>query len=167
MKKLFCFFSALIILSGCQRKQFFLSSSEIDIVKKAHDAYFKGDWESFKSVFDEKARIWVNAPRLKDTRILPDRFIDSLKAGLMNYTEYKIGKNPDYEDPGYSMIVDDEGEKWVHSWITWLGKTRSGKEVIVPVFTVSHFKENKINIQFIYFNALPGYLAKQDELLQK
>ena len=162
MKKLLCFATVLLILSSCNDKQFFISSSEIDIVKKANEAYFKGDWEAFKSLYNEKARIWVNAPRLKDTRITPDQLVDLLKADIEKYTEYKMGQNPDYEDPGYSMIIDDEGGKWVTNWITWLGKTRNGKEVITPVFHSYHFKENKIEIHFIYFNALPGYLATQE-----
>jgi len=160
MKKLLSLVLIFLIIS-CNEKQFFIESSEIDIVKKANEAYFKGDWKTFKSVFDDNARIWVNAPRLKKTRITPDQLIDSLRSGLTKYTEYKSGANPDYEDPGYGMIVDDEGGKWVHSWITWLGKTKNGKEIITPVFLVSHFKENKIVIQFIYYNALPGYLATQ------
>lgn len=163
MKKLFCFFSAIVILFACQRKQFFISSPEIDVVIQAQVHYLKGDWESFKSVFDTNARIWINAPRLKNTRITRDQLIDTMKASLSDYSEYKIGANPDYEDPGYGMIVDDEGGKWVHTWITWLGKHRSGKEIIIPVFTVSHFKENKIDIQFVYYNALPGYLANQED----
>ncbi|MFN2457453.1 MAG: hypothetical protein ABR502_04555 [Chitinophagaceae bacterium] len=171
MNKLFCLISVILILSAChkkqfvlsspERKQFVLSSPEIDIVRKAGDAYFKADWKSLKSVFAENARIWINAPRLRDTKITVDQLMDSIKKNLLNYSEYKIARNPDYENPGYAMITDDEGAKWVHSWITWLGKTRNGKEIIVPVFLVAHFKQDKIVILFAHFNALPAYLANK------
>jgi len=61
------------------------------------------------------------------------------------------------------MIIDDDGSKWVHSWITWLGITYNGNKVVTPVFHVSHFNKNKIDIHFIYYNALPGYLATQQQ----
>ena len=98
---------------------------------------------------------------MKKTVITPDQLIDTLKEGITNYSEYKVGQNPDYENPLYEMIVDDDGGKWVHCWLTWLGKTKKGIEVVTPVHFSSHIKENKIVIHFINFNTLPGYLAMQ------
>ncbi len=161
MRKLFYFISVVVILISCRQKQYFNSSPEIDIIKKANEAYFKRDWETFKSVFSDKARVWLNAPRLKKTVLTKDQLIDTLKAGLLNYAEYKVGKNPDYEDPLYEMIVDNEGGKWVHCWLTWIGRLGNGTEIVIPVHLSSHIKENKIEIHFIYYNALPGYLATQ------
>ena len=155
MKKLFCFASALLILTACQQKQYFTSSPEIDLVKKANEAYFKGDWETLKSVFADKAKAWFNTSRWKDMALTPDQLIDSFKAGVTNYSEYKMDENPVYE-----MIVYD-GAKWVHCWYTWSGKTKNGKEVSVPAHLSSLIKDNKIVLHFIIVNTLPGYLAMQ------
>lgn len=162
MKRISWFLLITMVIFSCNEKQFTLTSPEIDIAIKANEAYFNGDWKTLKSVFTDDARIWVNAPRLKNTKITADQFIDSLKADLTNYSEYKLGNNPDYEEPGYGMIIDDSGAKWVHSWITWLGVTRNGKKIITPVFLVAHFKKDKIEILFIYYNELPAYLATKE-----
>ena len=159
MKKLFYFISIVFTLVSCREKQYFNSSSEIDLIKKANEAYFKADWETYKSVFADKVRIWYNTPRSKKTVLTKDQLIDTLKAGLLNYTEYKEGKNPDYVDALYEMIVDNEGGKWVHCWLTWIGRSNNGTEVVTPVHLSSLISEGKVEIHFIYFNALPGYLA--------
>jgi len=161
MRKLIYFISIVVILFSCRAKQYFNSSPEIDLIKKANEAYFKGDWETYKTVFSDKARVWFNAPRLKKNVLTKDQLIDTLKAGLLNYTEYKEGKNPDYVDPLYEMIIDNEGGKWVHCWLTWIGRANNGTEVITPVLLSSHIKDNKVEIHFINFDALPGYLAIQ------
>ena len=161
MKILFYFISIVVILVSCREKQYFNSSPEIDLIKKANEAYFKADWETFKSVFADKARIWFNTPRSKKTVLTKDQLIDTLKVDLLYYTEYKVGKNPDYEDPLYEMIVDNEGGKWVHCWLTWTGRSGNGTEVVTPVHLSSLIKEGKVEIHFIYFNALPGYRAMQ------
>lgn len=67
MRKLFYFFSAVVIFFSCQSKQFFIFSAEFNIVKTANEAYFKGDRETFNSTFSDNAKIWLNTPRLKST----------------------------------------------------------------------------------------------------
>jgi len=89
MNKLFNFAICLLIISPCDQKQFVISSPEIDIVRKANEAYFKGDWVTFRSASDDNARIWLNAPRLKNTKITPDQLIDSFKADIKNILTIK------------------------------------------------------------------------------
>lgn len=164
MKKLIYIGLAATILISCQeKKQYHRSSPEIDLVRKANETYFNGDWQTFKSLFSDKARIWLNAPRRKNTVLTKEQFTDTLKAGVAGFVEFKVGQDPDYEDPLYEMIVDDEGGKWVHAWFTWIGKTKQGKEVITQVHVSSQIKDNKIEIHFVYVNTLPAYLALQAE----
>lgn len=162
MKKLVYVFLAAIILIACREKQYLRSSPEIDVVKKANEVYFKGDWQTFHSLFSENARIWLNAPRQKKTVLTPAQFTDTLKAGVSGFEEFKVGQNPEYEDPLYEMIIDDEGGKWVHCWLTWIGKTKQGKEVVTTVHLSSQIKDNKIDIHFVNVNTLPAYLALQE-----
>lgn len=161
MRKLFYAFSISFLISSCSGKQYFNSSPEIDVVKAACDAYFKGDWNAVKSFFTPEARIWFNTPRLQHTKLNTDQYIESMKADLAYLSDYRSGKNPDYEDPVYEMIIDNEGNKWVHAWMTWIGKTTNGKEVVSPLHISSQVKEGKIDIHFVYFNALPMYMAFQ------
>lgn len=156
MRKLFFAVLALLVLNACQEKQYFDASPEIDLVKKANDAYFKGDWSTMRSVFADTARIWFNTWHTKNDGLTPDQFVETLKTGLENYSEYKMGDEPIYE-----MIVTDEGDKWVHCWFLWSATTKSGVEVNTPVSIGGMVKDGKIVYEAAVVNALPGYLAAQ------
>lgn len=139
-------------MAACQKKQYFTSSPEIDMVKKGNEAYFKGDWETLRSNYANDAIIYDN--HWDSTKTLtPDQIIEQFKKGLANFTEYRMGDNVN------EMIVTDTGEKWVHSWFIWIGKTKEGKEASTPVNVSFLVKDNKIAMQVNIFNALPGYLA--------
>lgn len=157
MKKSFLILPVIFLLTyACQQqeKQYFTTSPEIDLVKKANDAYFKGDWETFKSCYSDTAKVWINTDPAHDSPITVDQMIDSFKKGLENTSEYKIGDFYVNE-----MTVNDNGGRWVHTWLTWTGKTKDGKDVIFPVNLSSNVVDNKIVIAGLIYNALPGYLA--------
>ena len=161
MEKVFYSVTVLLLFTACGRKQYFNSSPEIDIVKRASDAYYEGDWGGLKSIFNDTARIWFNTPRKQKYKLNTDQYIEAMKADLVNFSEYKPGRDPDFPNPVYEMIVDNEGNKWVHVWMTWVGKTKNGHSVVSPLHISSQVKNDKIALHFVYFNALPAYLALQ------
>ena len=154
MKTLFTFLSLILLLAGCQQKQFYSSCPEIDMIKKADAAYFSGDWATFRSMFADTAK--VNNNTWLGGEISPDQFIETLKTGLASYTEYHQGESPFYE-----MIIDDKGQKFVHAWWQWIGTHKNGKKVTVVVHVTAQFAGDKIGWLGAISDSLPGYLAEQ------
>ncbi len=153
MKKLLYLISACLILAACQKKQYYTSSPEIDLLKKANEAYFKGDWETLRAAYADTAKIWVNTLP-PETPLTPDQMIEAFKRDVSALSEYHMGENPVYE-----MVITDTGEKWIHCWLLWSGELKNGKEYSSPVHLASQVKDNKIVFNFILFDGLPGYLA--------
>ena len=154
MKTLFTFLSLIILLAGCQQKQYFSSCPEIDMIKKADAAYFSGDWATFRSIFADTAK--VNNNTWLGGEISPDQFIETMKTDLANYTEYHQGESPFYE-----MIIDDKGQKFVHAWWQWAGTHKNGKKVSVVVHVTAQMAGDKIGWLGAISDSLPGYLAEQ------
>ena len=154
MKNLVVVALVLLLLGACQKKQYFTASPEIDLVKKANAAYFAGDWDTFKSAYADTAKIWFNKWHSNNPGLTPDQFIETLKGGLANYSEYKVA-----ETPIYDMIINDTGDNWVQCWLLWSAKTKTGTEVNVPVHLSLMVKSNKVVYQALIVDALPGYLA--------
>ena len=151
----------LLILAACQKKQYFSSSPEIDQIKKGNEAYFKGDWATLRSLYADTAQIWVNTWHENSKGQTPDEYIEGLKGGLANMSNYKEG-NPTI----YEMVVTDDGTKWVHCWMHWTGSTKGGKEVKSVVHATFSIKDNKVIYQGNIYDSLPGYLAMQPDSTQ-
>lgn len=154
MKTLLYFTLPLLLLASCQQKQHFMSSPEIDLVKKANEAYFKGEWDALRAMYSDTAKVWNNTWPYTEKPETADQLIEGFKNGTANLAEYKMGAHPVYE-----MVITDEGDKWIHCWLLWEGKTKNGKSYSSPVHLVSIVKDNKIVVHFLLYNALPGYLA--------
>jgi hypothetical protein len=146
---------ALLTLFSCQQRQYYTSSPEIDLVKKADAAYFAGDWESLRSCYADSSKTWVNAWHTQQEGVSIDKLINSYKTGLLSYESYKP------ENQEYEMVVNDKGEKWVHCDMVWIGKTKRGKEVRVPVHLTSMVTDNKIVYHKLYYDSFPLYSATQ------
>ncbi len=155
MKKLVLFFPILLIVSACGKKQYFTTSPEIDLVKKGNEAYFKGDWETFRSLFADTAKIMFNT--WMGDEIGPDAYTDMLKSGVADLAEYHMK-----DDAIFEMVITDTGEHWVHTWLLWMAKHKNGKEISSPVHIATMIKDGKVYYQGIISNQLPGYLARMN-----
>jgi hypothetical protein len=157
MKKLVLILASALLLMACQPKpqQYFTSSPEIDMVKKANAAYVANDWKTMRAIYSDNARIYDNTwDSLK--AITPDAFITALQTSLENYSEHSLG-----DDAVYEMIVTDEGEKWVHNWFLWKGKHNNGKTVEMPIHLSFRIVDSKVAFQVNMYNVLPAFLAGQ------
>lgn len=142
-----------VVISACQKKQYYTASSEIDLVKKGNEAYLKADWETLKSLYADTAKILVN--KWMGEEISVDQFIEMEKAEVGTLSEYKIG-----DDAIYEMVELDNGVRWVHTWLLWSGKYKNGKEVRTPVHISTQVLNGKAVWQGFIVDTLPGYLAQ-------
>ncbi len=156
MRKLI-FILPLLVLLSCeqQKKQFFTTSAEIDLVKKGNKAYIDRDWSTLRSLYADTAKIADNV-WTPDKFVTPDQFIEEMKTSLADFTEIKLS-----DDIEYNMIVTDDGQTWVLCWFNWIGKHKNGKEISTPVHLGFLMAGGKVAFQGLMYNQLPLYLATQ------
>ena len=156
MKKLIFFVFLAAGIVGCQKKQYFTACPEIDLIKKGSDAYSKGDWDGLRSLYADTAKVMVNTWMNQQAMTL-DQFIEMEKTGAASYASYKIG-----DDAIYEMVVTDEGDHWVHTWLNHTATLKNGKVVSNPVHISSLVANGKVVWQGFIFDNLQGFLAAQD-----
>lgn len=157
MKKVILFFIPVLLLLACQtesvKQQYFTSSPEIDLVRKGNAAYAAGNWQELRSMYADTAKVYDNV--WEDSLALsPDNFISALQTSVENYTEYTIADNAIYE-----MVINDEGQTWVHNWFLWKGKHKNGMDVSIPIHLSFQVVDDKVAFQANMYNTLPAYLA--------
>lgn len=152
MKKILISAFALLALAACQKKQWFASCPEIDLVKKGNAAYFSGDWTTFRGVYADTCKIYDNVWDAKKA-VSPDDFTKGVQTTLANFSEYKMGIS------NYEMVVADNGEKWVHNWFVWQGKHKNGQAIEIPIHITFRVIDDKVVLQANFYNFLPAYLA--------
>ena len=160
MKKLVFFITVIAFCISCQENQpskhYFEQSPEIDIAKKAIDAYLKQDWEIFKSLYSDTARIWHNEYYAKNPGLSIDEVIESNKEPLASLVYYR------FEGELWEMIVNNKGEKWVHFWGNWVAKlAEEGEDVEIPVHIAYGVVDNKIVYEAGFWDNFPLFLAQQ------
>ena len=146
-------------LIACQKKQYYTSSPEIDLVKKGNEAYIKGDWTALRSLYADTAKVVINT--WLDQAMTADKFIETEKAGTAGLSEYKM------ENTIMEMVVDDSGSHWVHTWFLHIAKFKNGKEAKVPVHFTTRVENGMVVFQGFIFDSLPGFLAAQDSTAGK
>jgi hypothetical protein len=131
MKKLFFLLTAFWFVA-CQqpKKQYFEASPEIDSVKKSFHAFLSQDWDTFRSIYADSAKIATNTSD-SSKFVNVDQFIIKENYGMgIGYNHGKIHKIDD--DAVYSMFITDKGEKWVLLWFNFSSKildsTKTGYE---------------------------------------
>lgn len=146
-----------VSFTACQqKKQFFSSSPEIDMIKKLDQSFASADWTSYRSSYADTAQIWFNSWG-DGTGISADSLVANLRAARANYTDVKLNDMAVYE-----MIETDGGDRWVHRWGRWDVQHKNGKAVSWPSHAAFLVSDGKIRGAGYIFNALPGYLANQD-----
>ena len=156
MKKLIFFILLATTIVSCQKKQYFTECPEIDLIKKGSDAYVKGDWDRLRALYADTVKILFNTWDNKQAMNL-DQFIELEKNGAASYASYKIG-----DDAIYEMVITDEGEHWVHTWLNHTSTLKNGKSVSNPVHISSLVAGGKVVWQGFILDNLQGYLAAQD-----
>ncbi|MGZ0016392.1 ester cyclase [Yeosuana sp. AK3] len=139
MKKLLIFGLAIVLFTSCnqQAKRYTQQSPEIETVKKLLENYNNQVYDT--SVFADSSKSFFNAS--KDEFMSPSETVAMHK---QNDALYSTRGFTD-EDPEYEMVVTDDGETWVNSWLNWKGTLKSnGKEFQMPVHLTYQFVDGKI-----------------------
>ena len=119
-------------------KQYFEECPEIDLGKKLVKAYLDQDWETYRSCYSDTARIWQNAWYSSD-----------------------LG-NSIYEETIWEMIINNNGDKWVHFWGKWVGKlSPDSEELAVPVHLAFGVVADKVVYEAGFWDNLPMYMAQK------
>jgi len=162
MKKLHLLIVAAILIgmAGCQnepvKKQYFTEAPEIEIAKKAVNAFQNNDHETYKTCFADTARFWHNQSWVTNPGLTMDEQLQVLENALSTREYFK------FENEIWEMIVQDEGIHWVHVWA--ILKTKyigDSVEIEVPVHIAFSVVNNKIVYELIIQDTLPFYLAEQ------
>lgn len=139
------------------KQQYFESSPEIDLVKKGNMAYLNKDWQTLRSLYTDSALLAENIWE-RDKMISADQYIEESKKFAEMLDGYNIA-----DDAIYNMIINDNGEKWVLTWFKFVGKTKDGREVSIPVNMNLKFERGKIAFQSSMYDQLPIFLALQPD----
>ena len=144
---------------SCQKpapKQYFESSTEIDVCKKAIEAYLTQDWEMYRSCYADTAKIWHNKYFAKYPPQNIDDIISNVKGPLASSVYYR------YEGVIWEMIIQNGGQNWVHFWGNWVGKMNDNSDEVETMVHVAYSLENgKIVMEAGFWDNLPLYLANQ------
>ena len=163
MKTQFILFLSLgILLIPCclqsqTTKQYFEECPEIDLGKKLIKAYLNQDWETYRSCYSDTVRIWQNAWYTSDPGITLEEEIKATKDFVSKLATYT------YEETIWEMIVNNNGDKWVHLWGKWVGKlTPNGDELVVPVHIAFSVIGDKIVYEAGFWDNLPMHFVQQE-----
>lgn len=162
MRKLnvFIVIAILIGVAACQnepvKKQYFEQAPEIEIAKKAGNAFQNNDPETYRTCFADTARFWHNQSWVTEPGITIGEQLQVLENVLSTKEYYR------YENGIWEMIIQDGGTHWVHFWAIlktkYIGDT---VDIEVPVHFAFKVVDNKIVYELGIFNTLPFYLAEQ------
>lgn len=162
MKKLHVFIvtAILIGMAACRnepvKKQYFEEAPEIDIAKKAVNAFQNNDPETYRTCFADTVRFWHNQNWITEPGLTMDEQIQVLQNVLSTKEYYR------YENGIWEMIIQDGGTHWVHFWA--ILKTKyigDAVEITVPIHIAFSVVDNKIVYESGIHNQLPFYLAEQ------
>ncbi len=159
MKKFALLFFATVLFFACQPKgpeRYASASPEIDLIKAHVKDYNDGNWAAWTAVYADTAKVYHNTL----TPASPLEVQEGLKTNLEAASSYNLGG----DDQFYEMVIDDDGEKWVNSWVTWKGTLAgNGKELIIPVHATYQFVGDKIVKEHAYYD-LSGFTAMMQEI---
>ena len=148
MKALLSVLLLLLIVSCQSEKSYYTDSPEINLAKKGNEAYQNQDWETLRSVFADSASVIVNG--WWGEEITSDEYISLLQESTSNLIEYSFS-----DDSFYEMIVNDDGDKWVHAWSLWTGTFNNGNSAKTVVNLGWLFENDKVKVMTVIYNSLP------------
>ena len=115
---------------------------EIDLMKKEMEAYAKGDWDTYRSCFDDSALLVVNQwPSDSTTKKV------SLDSAIANHKKGRetMWDSMNVNKPIYEVVTDSAGNKYGHIWAKLTPKfKKTHEEVTIVVFGSVGFKNNKL-----------------------
>ena len=162
MKKLFLLGLTVLLFVACQnnKKQFTMTSPEIDEVRALVKDYHDGNWESWVTHYADTAKIFHNTWDESKGKTSAET-VESLKMILSNMSSYHFEE--DDELPWYEMVTNDKGSTWVYFWGNWKGTlAANNKELQIPVHLSLKFANGKIAREEGFYNLSEFTTALQE-----
>lgn len=135
-----------LLLGACQQGpvRYTQNSPEIDTVKKLIANYDSKNYDT--SMYADTSKTYYNT---NDDDMSPSEAMDYHRQSEVNYTSRGFGN--DHQE--YEMVVTDDGETWVNSWLEW-GCTlaANGKQISIPVHLTFQFVDGKIVKEYGYWD---------------
>lgn len=137
-KVLFLCAGLALVLNACQEApvRYTQNSPEIDTVKKLISNYDSKNFDT--SMYADTSKTYYNT---NDVAMSASEAMDYHKQTDINYASRGFGN----ENQEYEMVVTDDGETWVNSWLDWKGTMAiTGKEIEIPIHLTFQFVDGKI-----------------------
>ena len=138
----------LTVFLCCEKPQqkYFSQSPEITSFKTSISQYNNGDWESWRTLFADTAKLYINAKK----SITATDLENAQKEMLTNFSSYGF----EDEDTFIEMIITDDGETWVNYWANWQGTLIANNTTIdVPVHITAQYIDGKIVELYDYYDS--------------
>ena len=147
-KNILTFISLFIgIASFSQEKNgtIYIKHPNIDIVKKAMDAYLKKDDATNMQIYSDTAKWWVSGQMEK-----PIGIKEAIKMWNTDFDYYDSIKLKPVGYPDYLEYTKDNSQV-VQSWWQWSGKSKKTGEIVTIDFVqFDDFKAGKIVFEYAY-----------------
>lgn len=148
MKNIILLGLAIVLFTACEKqdKRYTQQSPEIETVKKAIKSYNDKTYDM--SVYADSSKTFFNS-NSKDKFMSNAETVAYHKANDENYSKRGFTNN----DPEYEMVVTDDGEIWVNSWLEWKATLAANeKEITIPIHLTYQFVDGKIVRQVGYWD---------------
>ncbi len=148
MKNIILLGLAIVLFTACEKqdKRYTQQSPEIETVKKAIKSYNDKTYDM--SVFADSSKTFFNS-NSKDKFMSNEETVAYHKANDENYSNRGFTNN----EPEYEMVVTDDGEIWVNSWLEWKATLAANeKEITIPIHLTYQFVDGKIVRQVGYWD---------------
>lgn len=153
MKKLILLGLTIVLFSACSKQRYSQDTPEIEIVKSLIENYNTKSYDL--SMYADTSKTYFNT----NTPILSSEVLKYHEQNDINYKERGFLK----ENQEYEMVVTDDGETWVNSWLDWKGTlAANNKEVTIPIHLTYQFIDGKIVREHGYWDPTEIVLALQE-----
>lgn len=124
----------------------------VDLLKKATEAYAKGDWATWRSCFADTARASHNVDPFDPSLSVS---IDTILA-RHKYSREVLWDSLNISGPLYEIVTAPDGAMYGHLWVMLHGLQRkTGKAFKMPVFASYGIKDGRLQYEAaVYDNSL-------------
>lgn len=124
----------------------------VDLLKKATEAYAKGDWATWRSCFADTARASHNVDPFDPSLSVS---IDTILA-RHKYSREVLWDSLNISGPLYEIVTTPDGAIYGHLWVMLQGRHRkTGKAFRMPVFASYGIMDGKLQYEAaVYDNSL-------------
>ena len=137
------------LLAACSpptEKTYFSDSPELTQSKMLFKAYLEGNFDEIVGMYTADAIILRNKWDADDA-MNPAEYVQNLQAGLGPISSYSL------TEPQWEMVINDEGEKWVHVWAKFTGEVAGNIGTFTfPIHVSQRYEDGKIAFQIDIFD---------------